>query len=651
MRVCRSKTFTALLAVVAVFGGSAALAQQTGPVRLTPPTRLQPTAPNPATSVAPTANAPAAATGQPDYKAGPGGQSVTTLSSIGASGIQVDRLQVVTPDSAGILSTENGGFGVDMWRGTSMARAMEMLARVPARLASPTLAGLVRRLVLTTAAPPEGPSDGEKFAVRRLAVLIAMADYPAALDLLSVMPRQGRGPGLLRAEAELHFLSGDNIAGCALVGNEVRRSQADFWQKALVYCQLLSDQPEKAELGISLLREIGADDDLFYRLTEAMIRGGTADLTDMTTPLPLAVAMVGQVAAEAGSAMIAGMRTGMLRALALNARLAPPLRLAVTERAAELGIFSDSALRKLVLQIAEQLSPTAGEPATGADSVPQAVSGAVMRARLFMAAARAGVPAAKAEAASRALRSAVDDGVFAATARLFGNELAVVPASTENIWFAADAIRAAALNGAIEQARNWLLLLRRTALLSPESAKALDGLKALLHVMGEAEPNAKTATVNAGDGRRTVLAHAILAGLGDEIDAAQWVALADAQGDGVAAPPMPAPALWFALRAINDDNRAAATVAETTQQTAQAGTQLADGGVLVSQLGAPTPGTRADLDNKAARVLLMVRVVGERHPAELNPILLSEVIRGLTTLGFDAEARAFGLEAALGGGL
>jgi hypothetical protein len=655
MRVCRNNGLAALAAAAIAFLSGAAHAQQgapagaealpPGPIQLRPPTSLKPAPqPEPAPVTVPAANAPV----QPDYKAGPAGQSVTTLTSVGASGIQVDRLQVVTPDSAGILTTENGGFGVDMWRGASMASAMEMLSRVPARIGSPTLAGLVRRLVLTPAAPPEGPSDGEQLAVKRLELLVAMADYPAALDLLSVMPRQGRGPGLLRAEAELRFLTGDNVAGCGLVSGEVRRNQADFWQKALIFCQLLSDQPEKAELGISMLRELGNDDKMFFRISEAMSMRKSVALDDTARTSPLVTAMLAHVQLDTAPAALATLGPAALHSLALNAKLAAPLRLVAAERAAMLGVFGDSALRKLVLKIAEQLPPEGD-----AQPLPDGAAGSVARARLYAAAQRAGVPAAKAEAASRALRLALDDGVYRATAQLFRDELAVVPASTENTWFATDAVRASAANGAIEQARSWILLLKRSALLSPESADVLVGLQSLARVMGEGSAGTQDGgPLKAADGRRTVIVRAIMTGLGQPTDAAAWLTLADPLEDGVARPPMPAPALWFAFRAMNGGAATPQSAPLASDLPPAAGiAQVAEAGVVVRALDAPTPGARADLDNKAARVLVMARLAGQGHPAELNPIVLAEVIRALTIMGLDTEARAFALEAALGAGL
>jgi hypothetical protein len=652
----RSAAVASILVVGVIgFGAFSAEAQQSGPVKLAPPTRL---APAPEAEPAPSAPVPSIVA--PEYKAGPGGQAVTTLSSVGSGSIQVDRLQVVTPDSAGILTTENGGFGIDLWHGLSMPVALSMLAAVPDKLQSRVIADLVRRLALTPAQPPAGPSDGTQLALERLSVLMTIADYPAALDLLSVMPSQGRGPGLLRAEAELRLLSGDNVAACSLAGNEVRRNQGAFWQKALIFCQILSDQPDKAELGISMLREIGTEDASFFRLAEAMTTGAAADLGALDAPDALAQSMLRYVKIEATADQLGRLAPGAVRALALNESLAADLRLAAVEYAAGLGVFSDGAIRKLVVKIAAA-APVPGEapkPATtegNSENAPNGASsdiGPLARAKLFMTATGAGVATLKAEAAARALESAKADGVFTGTARLFREELAAIPVSSEHIWFATVAVRAALTNGDLEIAENWVTLLKRYQLLASADTKALTELAPLIRVMGVGKEAAGWApTEDAGDGALGVLPRAVLGALGERSDALKWLALT-AEAGGAAPPQMPEPALWFALRALNAEKEAPAVSALDTPTVAGEGGNAVQaaggGGVTVTQLVAPSTGARSDISNKAARILTIARVAGSAAVA--NPIVIHELIAGMKALGLDKEAKAFGLEALLEGG-
>jgi hypothetical protein len=648
MHGSRNNRRVALLAAALVFGTAGlAWAQQEQPkeppqeqpMSLQPPTRLAP--PPPA------ADAPAAGPGQldrrlPAYKTGPGGQSVTTLSSVGATGIEVDRLQVVTPDSAGIMSAETGGFGGDMWRGTPRARALAMLDALPYRTQSPTLTGLVRRLLLSAAEPPAGDTEPGALAVVRLSRLAAMGDYAGALDLLSVMPRQGRGPELVQGEAELRFLSGDLVAGCALVGNEVRRSQRAFWQKALVFCQLLSGQREKAELGLTLLREVGEADPEFFRLADAMMAGPEAGVVEtgaLERPSALALAMLGQMQAIVDPASLPRMAPGALRVVALNDRLPVALRLAAIEHLAGTRVFGDSALEKVYIKTIAAL------PAPEADA-EQAWSDAerrvVQRARLFATAKRANIAVAKAEALSQAMQLAATDGRLGAAARLYKPELTQIPVSFDFKWFGVFAYLGAMVNGDDQAAEGWLNVLRRAAALSDEDAPALQAI-------------APVAAVAAADGdkpaglepRRTVLLDALLEALGADVDAERW--LQRLGKSDTAPPPMAPPALWFALRAMNAEAEKDSTSAPVAAAPVQATADIA--AVTVQALGAPTAGTRSDVKRKAEHMLLMVQALGSSTPGGANPIVLGEVVRGLRVLGFAEEARALALEAVMEVGL
>ena len=640
MHGSRNSAHAALLAAALSVGAAGlAWAQQEQPISLQPPTRL---APPPSAADTPVAAPTQLEQRLPTYKTGPAGQSVTTLSSVGATGIEVDRLQVVTPDSAGIMSAETGGFGGDMWRGTPRARALAMLDGLPNRTQSPTLTDLVRRLLLSAAEAPVGDAQPGALAVVRLSRLAAMGDYAGALDLLSVMPRQGRGPELVEGEAQLQFLSGDLVAGCALVGNEVRRSQRAFWQKALVFCQLLSGQPEKAELGLTLLREVGETDPEFFRLADAMLAGPEAGVVEAGTlerPSALALAMLGQVQAIVDPAALSAMAPGALRVVALNERLPVALRLAAIEQLAGTRVFGDSALEKVYLKTIDALPAPENDTEQAWTEAERRV---VQRARLFATAKRANIAVAKAEALSQAMQSAAADRALSMAARLFKAELAQIPVSFDFKWFGGLGYLGAMVNGDDAVAEGWFNVLRRAAALSDEDAPALQAIAPVAAIAA-----AKREQPAGLEPRRTVLLDALLDALGTKVDAERWLRRLGDSDAGSA--PMTPPALWFALRAMNDaaakDSSPAPVAAAPVQVTADIAA------VTVQTLGAPTAGTRSDVKRKAEHVLLMVRALGGGTPGGANPIVLAEVVRGLRVLGFAEEGRLLALEAVMEAGL
>ena len=90
--------------------------------------------------------------------------SVTSVrpKSEGAA-IEVNRLSEIAPESLGVLGLEDGGFGIDMWRGTPRGVIEAFLQRLPPRISSRGMRDLVRRLLLSVAPPPAAkPPPGAK---------------------------------------------------------------------------------------------------------------------------------------------------------------------------------------------------------------------------------------------------------------------------------------------------------------------------------------------------------------------------------------------------------------------------------------------------------------------------------------------------------
>ncbi len=72
----------------------------------------------------------------------------------GIEGIVVNSLGEIDPDSIGILGPKSGGFGPDMWRGSSHKAVERLLPRLPDAMTSAAMRSLAQRLLLTSAAPP-----------------------------------------------------------------------------------------------------------------------------------------------------------------------------------------------------------------------------------------------------------------------------------------------------------------------------------------------------------------------------------------------------------------------------------------------------------------------------------------------------------------
>ena len=646
MRASQNRCLLRLVGLALILGlacPSGVAGQQSEPVVLKPPKRF---------AISPLATGADNVT-KPGTIKTRGYKAASDTKMIGASGIVVDQLQAVTANSVGILTSKNGGLGRKMWHGIPIGMAESMLIKLPSRNGSATLLDLLRRTLLSAAEPPEGESDGERLAVLRIRRLANMADYSAALNLLSLMPRHGRGEGLLRAEAEIRLLSGDESAACQMIENEIRRNQANFWQKALVFCQVLSKEWEKAELGLTLLREVGVDDPVFFGLAEAIFEGKLYEVLALDNMSPLILAMLSKTKFGIQPAIISEMAPNALRVVAHNEELSVGLRVLAVEKMALLNLYSDTVIINLYKKT------TANLPHIDA-KVDEAQRGtleqrAIKRAQFYVAANRSGIPSVKAEAASQALKLAATDGIMMGSSRLFRAELAQVPVSTEMLWFAGDAFRAAIANGEEERGRAWIALLRRAAAVSDQKSGKLKSIIPLAWILNDGDKGPYgTILSTSKDSTRMVLLHALLAGLGHSTPVKQWITWLNPATE-IIAKPLPHAPVWFALRALNlidIDSAVPKGIDQVSLSLVGAKASSSKSlNVSVGQLKAAPAKLDSGALGKAAAIMLIIQAMGGHEPHAQNPILLSEVIGSLYALGLESEGRNLALEVALGAGL
>lgn len=573
-----------------------------GPVTLEPPKALEPE--------------------MPDVEDGtgddPGGsvQSVepaepTSPTGAKNTGIQVDQLGDVNADTAGLLDDASGGLGAGMWRGTSRAVAMAMLRALPVGAPSVAMESLARRLLLTTAAVPDGDGEPGALISLRAEKLAAMGATRRVLRLLEVTPGSESLPRLVRIEAESRLLSGDYARACGLASSSMDRNPTTFWQKLFTLCQVLSGAKAEAELGVSLLREVGDDDPVYFSLIDGLLRDAKPTIGSLPEPTPLQLAMARIAKAQLPEDVLVTERPGALAAIATSPNAAVAIRLEAAERAAATAALSPAELREIyaAVQFDEE---TLANPLSAAEEAP----GPRARALLYQTSVDQSVDAARAESAMMALSLARDVGLYQTTARVFAPMLEAIPARTDLIWFAPEAVRAFVVTERDERSREWYRLMEANALFSGEARDALSLLVPLRHLADddaiplslEAVNNWRSALGDdAAINEKSALFYTLLGALGRPAPDGAW----DALPLSVERAPVPLPGavLWHRLDTAAQDGR----VAET--------------------------------------VLSALLVLGDGGPARVNSLVVKRVVESLRAIGLDADARAVAVEAALAGGL
>jgi len=626
-----------------------------GPVRLAPPVQLQP-----AVKKADPIPEPQAVVPQPAAKVSEPNSEVLPRASQ-EPGIQVDTLKSISPDTAGVLGPEDGGFDPDMWLGSSGRFIDTMLVRLPINVASTTMRDLMRRLLLTSAdLPSDHPGDGSQ-VVTRVGLLTEMGEISAVHQLLDAIPGREVMDQLVRYEADIRFLANDNARACALAASQVDNFDNAYWQKAFIFCQALAGEQDKAALGVSLLREIGEQDDAFFTLVNRLT-GADTPLESLSDPTPLHLSMARAGKVQLPGDVVTSNKPGILRSIATSPNAPVEIRLEAAERAELAGALDVDTLRQLYTSVSFSEQELAN-PLSRAE----AESGTLSRALLYRTALIQTVPVAQAEVVARALALAREGGRYPSTVRVFLPVLTRMLPSTELVWFAPEAIRAFLIAGDVDTALPWFALLKAKAMFDKDAITILEALLPVARLAGYGNATALTEDSlgkwwalnkdKENGPENAALLFSLFEAMGEPVSQESWEELLD--GPQRSTVVMPSPALWNRL--ISATREAALPLPVTITKDPQVEPQAALSGsmphttqvIATASLGATlVPPTSAPLRQRFGEALLLSLItIGDGGPGQATPVVLSKVISSLRAIGLETEARALALEAAVAAGL
>ncbi len=649
--------FVAVAALCLVAPFAAAQDKGLKPVPLAPPQKLAPpTIPAPAVHepvMAPSAASPALGGGKQP-------RAVLLPPPGKGGGVKIDSLQTIDPDTAGTLTLEKGGFGADMWLGTGRAIIERLLPRLPVNASSTSMRDLMRRMLLSIARVPEGNVKNASLVAIRVRLLAAMGDPVAVNTLLNATPGRASNSELVRIETETRFLANDNARACALAGGDIRDQGNPFWQKVFLFCQALAGEHDKAALGISIMRETGVEDDVFFSLIESLGSGTPPTLEKLTEPTPLSLAMARVAKAKLPADVISTNRPGVLRTIAISPNAPVEIRLEAAERAESAGALPVDSLRQLY-SIVSFSSDDLANPLSRAETE----GGPMTRALLYHTSLTQTVPTAQAEVVARALALGRDEGRYASVVRVFLPVLKSIPPSAELLWFAPEAVRGLLLVGEPVSTEAWFALMRTSALFNKEAAKAIIQLMPVVRLMGSSEATEwnttklsawwETVKDRKDAGEDAALLYSLFDALGEPVPAVAWDKLV--AGGGRRDVSMPDIGLWLRLIEATDAVRQTASKPEMASAKAalsETASSESNGAASVSFDGSTSPAAPSQplIRNRVAEtVLLALLAMGEAGPAGADPLLLRQVLVALRAAGFEGEARSMAVEAALAAGL
>lgn len=605
-----SAAAAALLIGSASAWAPSAWAQGGAPLRLTPPRMIE--------------EAPVAPVAPVEEPARPAEAPAAPL-------IEVSRPAPIATDSVGLFEPAQAGLPHGpVWDSSRRDVVERLVTLLPRANVSAPSRDLTKRLLSVTGRPPADTPSGEapvadapkprSWVGLRAATLLGMGDAEAAANLARLVPQRLEDDDLARVMLDSALAAYDNSGACTLIRGRLDRLSDAYWQKAFIFCQAMANEHSRAQLGLSMLREQNAPEDIaFTRLIAALGGDARSTVTQLPEATPLHLAMLRAARQNVPADLAASSDPLLLRMIATTPNAAAEPRLIAAERAEAFGSLSSEGLAQLYDSVSftpEQLN-NALTFAQG-DRSPRG------RAVLYRAAKAQTVGVARAEALQRSWKLARERGGYATAVRVSLPLLADMPPSSELAFFAGDAIRALLFVGKLDEAKRWQTLLNAEAMSGNDLAKTNEALLWPLIWLADAESRRSDKTpvatrftawrqaqekldAAALRGRAALLATLIVSS-GERPDPAVILSLLPTSLSRDPAP-LPNLGLWLGVGAALEAGR----VAETALYT---------------------------LD-----------MLGPEGTAGAAPHTVALVLDALRAAGLDNDARALALEAAIAAGL
>lgn len=522
--------------------------------------------------------------------------------------VEVGTLGAPDASKIGLLSAAEGGLPPTMWAGTSRATAVALLRELKAATPSRAMQALQRRALLSEADPPAGVGGATSLLALRLARLIDMGDLESALRMSERVMISADYEGEQRMRAEAFLYRGAESEACSL-GRTMRMLGRDvYWVKLGAYCEQRADNPAAAQLSVQLIQARGVEAPGFYALFDRLSGSAPADAAppeDDGTGLSFAMMRAAGLAAADPASY--GARPAVFRALALAAGESAETRLAFAEEAARYGALSAPALA--AIYGLQSFGPAElADPQAAASSMPRARGNAL----LVAAVGTENAAARRLELALAAYKRGREQGLGPVMMEILAPLLqGILPDATLS-WAAADLVQAYLAIGQSERAYAWYDLAVAGRERSSAEGGQRDRLANLLRIgapserlswqRSEARKLVNRAYKRGGDSLgRLSFELALLSALGYEVPADEMAQLPTLQ-----------PA------------RAGAT-SERVKRFEEA--------VLGRRIG--------------EAVFQALIAIGPKGPAASEHATVVSIVRGLSALGLEADARALAREALL----
>ena len=331
-----------------------------------------------------------------------------------AQSIETGQLGAAQAYDAGVIDARTGGLDAALWQGTSAKTAVRLMKKLPLSSDKDIVQDMIEAVVLSAGVPPEG--DTSEYDQTRLKTVMAMGDKAALDNLATRNPEITRDP---KVRTDLALAGGDIAAACQTADNITEGRGEPHWAKLRAFCHIERGEISAAELTTELLQGSGYEDATYFGLMK-VLTGASKRLPDMKN---ISDPLLKIMTAKAGAG-----EDKLSADTATNNSAKPEDRIkAIFEFANQL---SDAQISAAFSDLAFNQEDLVGSSSFDLESA-KANIGPQGTAQIFQLANASGDARTSLEAMALMLAAADKTGTFSRFAKLFENNMAIIPASLQ----------------------------------------------------------------------------------------------------------------------------------------------------------------------------------------------------------------------------
>lgn len=555
----------------------------------------------------------------------------------GTTAVQVGELGTLEGPLAGTLDSSDGGLGSNEWQGSDRAAMVTMLQSVPAATPSATERLLIRKVLLTAAAPPTGRATGS-FNQLRLTKLLdgGYVDDAAKLALRIQEPNNFE---LLRVQTDALLYDGRDDDACSDVTSHRLDSAEPFWVELRAYCYAVTHDSGPLDLTRAVITEQGIADPAFVTLLDGWTSGKPKipdsirfpDSVHVAMLMHLKLPMTNEIATEIG------LPGSLITAASMES--SAEIRIAAAEKALRAGVLPVAVLQQVL-----DLTSFSAQDLNGASALARTDPVLKGLARLSAAINNEHEAAGRAELIHTAFELGERLGLLRQVAELFADPAAqIMPAQDWSGWSEL-MVRGLLLAGRPESAQRWLDILDPTV---PQNAAEVQQLEL-------------TFALCAPNPRRNADAKQVLADISQmaQRPAEKSAQPSDSAGSAMDQPADPAPDKVVEkltpetiARTVLDlgvfDAAESALMPSDTKPAFEPLMKQVSGGRRPADVLMQRIDKAALADSRGEVALAVATALGDQGPGDLAPDIIVRLIRALQTASMPDAAHLLAQEAFL----